>query len=221
MLRAVILDWNGTACNDLEATLGSMKAIFEHYQVPAPSFEVFSSEITANFMEFYHRHGIPKSAAASDLGAIRKEYFEKHWYMAELRDGVRELLEFSREQGIRTAIVSAETEAILQRHCALLSLTNLVDWMQADARLKELALRDVLKRFGVEPGRAVYIDDTADGLDAAHTVGMRTIGFTSGYHSWGKIMQSQPDFPNDKIARVDSFHTVIEIVKVLADGRLP
>ena len=219
MLKLVMFDWNGTALDDLKLSYGSVQAIFNHYSIPPPSLEVFLRETTANVPEFLRKLGIPEHARNEEMGNIRQEHFRKHWSEASLRDGVKETLELCQTLNLRAAVVSAERQSIIEERCRELNLIPYFTEIRGDAFHKIGAFREILASHGCKPENAIYVDDSRDGIRSARAVGLRTIGFTGGYHPREQILLAEPDFPNSEFPHVDDFGTVAKIIEWCANNR--
>jgi len=193
--KLAIFDWNGTLLDDLPMVYQSVVAIFRHYNLPPPTLSEYREEIEADFMKFYRNHGMPEGITGKDLNAIRKRYFQEHWNDALLRPHAEELLLLCRNQlGIPTALVSAEMREILIERLRSFKLMPLFDEIRGNSWNKEEALIATLDIFGTKAEDAFYLDDTYDGLMAAKNVGIKTIGFSAGYHSEQRVLAAKPDF---------------------------
>lgn len=201
-MKLLILDWNGTAFNDKRVVYRSVKTIFETYGVKPPARKQYFEEITADFMKFYWKYGIPKTATGDDLNKIRKTYLEAHWNEAKLNKGLETLLDWCVYKLIRTAIVSAEVEEVLKKRMESFRLNIYLDRVKGSAWNKEEAFVEILDYFGVKAEEAVYVDDTFDGITAAKNVELKTIGFTKGYNSVSRIKLAEPDFMVSRLAQI-------------------
>lgn len=193
--RVVVFDFNGTLFDDRHVAYGSVQKIFETYGLPCPSLGQYTEEISANYMEFYYKYGLPRTATDNDLNVIRNKFYKTSGESAKMRPDVWVTLCHLKFFNIRTVIVSAETETNLFRQ--LIKENNLqrsFDLIKAEAwghRGKEEALLRVAEIFGEEPQRILYVDDTVDGLTSAKNIGVVPIAFTNptGYHSKNRLMQ--------------------------------
>jgi len=192
----VVFDWNGTLLDDLKPVFGSVLEIFRRYDVALPTLEEYRAEITANFMQFYWAHGIPRSATGEEINKIRGEVLQAiDPKRVPLVRGTREVLQALTQAGLKLAIVSAGTE-VVQTQLAQLGVANFFDLVTINVRDKEAALKKTLAHFSLESGGdgATYIDDTYDGLAAAKKVGLWTCGVTWGYADKEQIALAEPHF---------------------------
>lgn len=209
--RLAIFDWNGTTLDDLPVVYGSVREIFRTYGLPAPSLDEYREEITTDFMKFYEKHGLI-GAKPEDLNAIRKRYLAEHGHDAKLHKGAKDLIELCRNIGLQTAIVSAEIPEVLEKKLSEFGIFPLVDRITGGAYDKPKALIETLDFLGVQAEKAFYLDDTFDGLMAAKSVGITTIGFCNGYNSRKRIMYAEPDFPNAHFPQILTHADVREII---------
>ncbi len=206
----IVLDWNGTLWDDLLLNYGSVTRIFNSFGLPAPTIDEYRSEIGADFMDFYRRHGIPETATPERLNTIRKSYLDEHHNEAKLRDGAAELINSCKLLGAAVGILSAEDHGILWEKLKVLGLTppHVLLFACGSSFDKTEAFWDVFAFIDglIDWKNAVYVDDTRDGLIAAKKLAARwynsthgqvlnTIGFSGGYHSHQRVMEAAPDFP--------------------------
>jgi len=206
-LRLAMFDWDGTLFDSFTLSYNSAVEIFRRFSLPPPPEETYRDEISANFIEFYRKYGIPPEITHDKLNEIRKRFFLQHWQGAVLNDAAEKVLLECKNLRILTAIVSAEVPAILNSRLTELKLLPLIDRVRGGAWPKENALRETLEFFKVEAGNSFYADDTFDGMLAAKKVGIVTVGCTWGYNSKQHIMSANPDFI------IDSLEELIEIIK--------
>lgn len=187
-----MFDWDGTLYNSLMLAYGSVIKIFKTYNKPPPSLDAYRDEITADFMQFYWKHDIPRNVTGHDLNKIRKRYFEEHKKEASPNAWVESVLKQGRVLNIPRVIVSAGVSENLNQQLKDSNLLPLVTRVRGDAWDKEKALLEVLDFFGVQAENAFYLDDTYDGLVAAKKCGIVAIGYTgkSAYNSERRIIEA-------------------------------
>ncbi|MEK7181361.1 MAG: HAD hydrolase-like protein [Patescibacteria group bacterium] len=193
--ECLILDFNGTTENDRDAKFRGVKAIFDHYEVPHPPIDTFFDEVGPDYIKTYRKFGIPHSATAREISQIWETYFHTNRNGIKLQPGLRELLIFARDIGLKRGIVSGEATSILNHRLAIRNLRQFFNLVWGDCTDKDNSLRRACVQLSVERGKTVYVDDNHDGLIQAKTTGIITIGFTAGWQSMGRIAQSNPNFP--------------------------
>lgn len=195
MIRLMIFDWNGTLLDDLGPVYKSVLEIFRQYGVPPPTIEEYRDQVKAKFMDFYWRHGIPRSATADDLNKIRIEVLKgcspREYSLVE--DTVH-VLNYCAGRGLKIALVSAGNSEVISQQFSQFGITKFFDLVVADALDKVGGLKVCVSHFGLEPGRAIYVDDTRDGIVAAKKAGLVTCGVTWGYNSERRVRQACPGF---------------------------
>lgn len=193
--RVVIFDFNGTLLDDLGVAYGSVQEIFNTYDMSCPTIQQFREEITADFMEFYYRHGFPKTTTADELNAIRRKFYRANGDKAQIRADVRATLNWLLAVGLYASIVSAEVTTTLHKYLLRDGLNRKFDfirpeaWGSTDAKPKALA--QAIDVFSCSPEDMIYVDDTVDGLVAAKQVGITPVAFTNptGYNSSHRLME--------------------------------
>lgn len=202
-VRLICLDWNGTLLDDRDLVYGAVEKIFSTYGLPAPTRETYMREIGANYMEFYIRHGIPSPKSPNEmielkakLNQIRSAFLLDNWRVPKLATGAKDLLRFSKEMGIKAAIVSGEQPDILLARLAQFKIGHYFSKVIAGASNKdgkETVLRGLPQKFRLAPENCVYVDDSYDGIRSAKLAGMRAIAFLGGYGNRESIGPAEPD----------------------------
>lgn len=193
--KVVIFDFNGTLFDDFHVAFGSVQEIFKTYEIPCPTIEQYREEITANYMEFYYKHGFPRTTTGDELNVIRNRFYKNNGGSAKIRSDVSKIINHLSFLRIRTAIVSAETSTNLYRQ--LIRHRNLqkdFDFIRGEAwgdGGKEKAFLQVAEIFGEHPLGMIYVDDSVDGLTSAKNVGVIPVAFTNptGYNSECRLTQ--------------------------------
>ena len=205
--RVVVFDFNGTLFDDFEVAYGSVQEIFKTYSMPCPTSEQYREEISADYMEFYYKHGIPRMTIDDELNVIRNRFYKTNGGNAKIRPDVWITLCQLTFFQIRTAIVSAESETNLYRQliCGG-NLQRSFDLIKAESwgfRGKEEALLRVAEIFGEEPNQIIYVDDSVDGLTSAKNVGVVPVAFTNStaYHSRHRLVEVT-EFEIEKISEI-------------------
>jgi phosphoglycolate phosphatase len=187
--KAVIFDYNGTLLDDVGPSYSSVVGIFKHYGLKAPSLDQYRSEVSSDFMPFYHGHGIPSSATAEDLNVIRRDYFLRNWHETQLRSDAKSVIDELTSKGMPLGIVSSEVDNLIKRRLKEDGLIYRFHSIKADVRDKEEALLEAAHEMSVHPMDTIYVDDTVDGNRAAVDVGMHAVGFGQGFHSVDRIRE--------------------------------
>lgn len=203
-MKLSLFDWNGTLLHDILVVYESVVEIFKVYAVPPPSLETYRNEICSNFMNFYWDNGIPRSATAPELNAIRTTFLLAHPTQANLHFNTQETLKLARSLGMSTGIVSAENEARFVHDFERLWTPEYppLDYVRYGVRDKKAALLETCDLFKTLPQEACYVDDTFEGCTSAREAGLIVIGVTHGYASHRRIALSNPDFICNSLVEV-------------------
>ena len=194
--EVAICDWNGTLLDDLELVYGSVKNIFNHFGKTPPSFETYQSEITADFLKFYKKHGIPVDTGSETLNLIRKEYFKKNSGSVALTNGAQKLLEVFLGLDLKIGIVSGEARGYLRdTRLKQFGVEKYFDFVFDGVSNKMEKFKELLNILEISPKTIFYVDDSFDGIAAAKSAGITTFAFIhkGSYNSEEKIRSANPD----------------------------
>lgn len=197
-IRLVVFDNNGTAYDDLHVAYGSVQAIFQHLGLPCPNLQQYRTEITADFMQFYWNHGVPRTVSGAELNKIRKAYYYVHQHEAEYRTGFRDILRWLKGEDIHRGMCSAEMHEVLISGLIAHDLHEYFDPMMIHGSAwpkKSPILLELAEYVRVSPSECAYVDDTVDGMEAAKEAGFMAVGFVheTGYNPERRLVQSCAD----------------------------
>jgi HAD superfamily hydrolase (TIGR01509 family) len=176
-LRCVIFDLDGT----LVRTHDLICASFNHLMARHLGRTMEQAEIVALF-------GPPEEGAIEKVfgpertPALMQELLEfyaaQHSVLADLHEGIEELLRFLKERGIRLALFTGKgkwTTDITLRAFGLESYFEVVVTGNDVEHHKPHpdGIRQALERFGMEPARALMVGDSVSDAKAARAAGVR------------------------------------------------
>jgi HAD superfamily hydrolase (TIGR01509 family) len=200
---ALLVDFDGTILDTESCVLAAWREEYEYHGLELDEdawlaalgshqdrFAIFSTLVGADYDE-----------AASRARKQRRQ--DELVAALVLRDGIDECLRQARQMGLRLGVVSSSSSSWVTSHLERLSLLQLFEVVvtredaQRSKPFPDLYV-SALSRLGVAPGAAVAIEDSANGVAAAKSAGLRCVAF-----------------PNAVTARQDLRHA-----DVLAESRL-
>jgi beta-phosphoglucomutase-like phosphatase (HAD superfamily) len=196
-VELVILDLNGTILDDLlPVAIPSMKNIFRTLNLQPPTEHQYRNEISSDFVGFYRKYKVPEWVTREQLNILRQLWYLQRLNELHFRPGLRGVIERLQTRGLRFALCSAEITPVMD---ALLTRDKLHELfgpglVRSQAWSKTEVLSEIAAVAGVSVPRAVYVDDTEDGIKAAQSIGMQTIGFVhpTAYNEAGRIHAAKP-----------------------------
>lgn len=193
--KILMCDFNGTLIDDVRVNYLGVAAVFEKFGLPVPTLEEYRNEITADITSFYYNRGVPKEFTPAEMNELYGEVIEKHWENVQLMTGAHSLLAYCKKVlQMKCVLITAASQKRLTRRLIQLNIEDKFDGIVADALKKEVAIRDVIGKFNLNPEDGVYLGDTVADIEAGKKAGVATIGFAMGYNSEAKIQAANPDF---------------------------
>ncbi|MEN2974325.1 MAG: HAD family hydrolase [Candidatus Caldarchaeales archaeon] len=126
---------------------------------------------------------------------------------AELREYVREVLEFLKNSGIRLGIATnngrKSVELILKKKSLMEFFDTVVTRNDIrDLKPNSMMIMETVKRLDVRLSEAVHVGDTTYDVLAAHQIGVKCIAITGGAHGREELLSSNPEFIVDSIKEI-------------------
>jgi 2-phosphoglycolate phosphatase len=128
--------------------------------------------------------------------------------LTKLLPGVEEALRRLKELGYRQSVATNKTSSEAKRILRTLGVDDVFDLVVGfldvpNAKPAPDMILYTLERLGVEKEHAVFVDDTAFGLEAGVEAGVNTVGITTGYHTREQLMEVQPDYVVDSMDELE------------------
>jgi phosphoglycolate phosphatase len=179
--RLIIFDFDGTLADSLpwfESVLNSVAAHYGFRRID-PSERDFLRRLDGH--AFLDHLGVPKwkvPLIARYMRALKAESLGE----ISLFSGVEDLLRDLRDQGVKLAMVSSDTEENVRTVLGPLNAELFSDFACSASFLgKKTKFRRVLRRAGVRPDEALAIGDEIRDALAAHATGIRFAAVGWGY----------------------------------------
>jgi pyrophosphatase PpaX len=173
VIQGIIFDFDGTLADTLQHCCDAFREVTE--QRLGRSFN--DAEIVALFGP--SEEGIFQRIAGDQWRVCFDDfltiYERDHVAKATLFDGIPEMLADLVERGVHVAIVTgkgAESAAISLRLFELEQHFDIVESGSPEGSVKPAAIRRIVKRWGLDPAKVVYIGDAPNDVSEARAAGV-------------------------------------------------
>jgi HAD superfamily hydrolase (TIGR01509 family) len=182
-LRAVIFDMDGLMFDTEALNMKAWKAAGKQHGCEMPD-ELIHAHIGAN-VETAKRLMREHFGSDFDFDAVRGDRIEYAFRFIEengtpLKPGLRELLAFLGQKGLKTAVASSSEERFVRFYLEHARLGHEFDALICGDRVKKSKPEPdifllALSELGVTAGEALVLEDSYNGIRAAHRAGIRSI----------------------------------------------
>lgn len=191
VIRNVIFDWSGTLVDDLPAVWAASNHCFIKAGVEPLSLERFRAEFQLPIKGFYQRYA--GHVAPAQLEHWFNEKFSVIHNDVTPQPHALDLLQFCREQRLRTFVLSALPEQHYTVQGAATGFAALVEKVYLGVRDKRERIHVVLAENGLNPDETIFVGDMQHDVDAAHAGGIRSVVVLTGYNNLAQLRESEPD----------------------------
>ncbi|MCL7401632.1 MAG: HAD family hydrolase [Thaumarchaeota archaeon] len=148
---------------------------------------------------------------------ILNEVFEPFEMMAaevaELREDVKETLEFLKSRDVKLAIATNNSRKSVELCLKNTMIDTYFDVIVTrddvfDLKPNGKMILKTIEKLGVKVDEAIHVGDTIYDVIAAHKVGVKSIAITGGAHSRELLLSSNPDY------LINSFKEIFQIVNL-------
>ncbi|MBQ8783104.1 MAG: HAD family hydrolase [Clostridia bacterium] len=201
---ACVFDLDGTLLNTLEDLKNSVNYALKIKNYPQRTVEEVRSFV-GNGIPMLIKRAVPQGTAESDTQEtlrIFKEHYSVHLNdNTKPYDGICELLEYLKQKGIRTAVVTnkahlAANELIKGFFGELITLTV----GQKDGvptKPDPTSLFEAVKSLGCDGKDVLYVGDSDVDVFTAHNGNLKCVGVTWGFRSRESLLSAGADFIAD------------------------
>lgn len=190
MIKGVIFDLDGTLLNTLADLHNITNKTLEAFGYPPRSMDEVEGFVGNGARKLIQR-ALPEGLDLSSdefekiYEVMHGNYFKYQNQLAEVYEGMPELLKELKARGIQTAIVTNKphdaAEEILHKYFE--GLIELSQGAQDDlpAKPHPASCFRVLDAFGLQPEECIYVGDSDTDIDTAKNAGMLPVSVTWGF----------------------------------------
>lgn len=197
-IQAVLFDLDGTIIDARERLLASCQQTFRQLDLR----DVDEATCWEAIRNYGLEKLVPDSMRAQFFALLLDRYMA---YPGQVRviPGAAETLQFCRERGYRTAVMTARSSSPEEVRAELegVGLASYIDVIKTqegvpimDVLDKARRLLDAIEELGIVPDRSIYIGDSPDDISSARCAGLgRSIAVLSGGIRRELLAEREPD----------------------------
>ena len=199
MLDAVLFDLDGTLSDPAEGITGAFRHAVSVHGMPAHDDLDLRWIIGPAVRHNFARYGLPEDNHDEAVRTFRARMMEVGLYQADLIEGIVDVLDALRTDGIPLAVATAkptEQAQINLEHLGLLDRFTVVAGGIADGQplSKGQIVADALVQLGrPDPTRVAMVGDRVHDIDGARDNGLISVAVTWGFAEDGEHAASAPD----------------------------
>jgi len=200
MIRAVIFDLDGTLLAMKLKVKEAKEKLIQRLReigvnVDEIDLKIPTEEIVSKIMREY---GFSRDYLMKLVDEAYIPYELEAAEVAELREGIREVLRELKAMGFKLAVASNSARRGVYLALENTSIKDLFDVIVTRSDVNRMKpngalIAETVKRLNVKPSEAVYIGDTVHDVLAARRVGVKSIAVLGGAHPANLILNSKPD----------------------------
>ncbi|MHB9008253.1 MAG: NUDIX domain-containing protein [Limisphaerales bacterium] len=191
VIRNIIFDWSGTLVDDLPAVLQASNHVFRQAGVPEMTLDRFRAEFCLPFKHFYDRY-VPHVPLAQLEEWFHREFSQAQELVRPLPHA-REFLQFCRDQGLRTFLLSSVHPAAYATQAAATGFGAFLDQACVGVWDKRARIHDLLREHDLQPRETLFIGDMEHDIETARHGGVHSCAVLTGYNHLAQLRASQPD----------------------------
>ncbi len=217
MIRLVAFDWNGTLLSDTRACFEGANTEFKAAGIKPISLLRWRQTFTVPYVECMVLNGVNRNFAlknAKKLARVFHGFYEPRAAKCRTRAGVREVLDYLRQEKINSMIYSNHTLVGIEAQLKRLKIRHHMDIVLAhdteegalQSKNKGHKLFDYVQHHKFKPREVISIGDTEEEIEIGKQYGFHTVGLTGGYNTTERLKKHHPDF---------LIHNMLELKKII------
>lgn len=212
----IIWDFNGTILDDVDTGIKSVNTMLSARGLKTiDSREDYYSVFGFPIKDYYARLGFDFERESYETLAIEwVDLYNKNEYLSHLRDGVKELLDYFTDAGIKQVVISASEKNMLTRQLGDLGVLGYFDSISGLDNIHAASKTALAEEWNAlnKPGRALVIGDTTHDYTTAEAIGADCVLVCGGH-------QSRDELESCGCPVADDFYQIPDIFGLLC-GRL-
>ena len=188
-IKACIFDLDGTLTNTINAIahFGNIAlAAFGLPEIPVEDYKIYVGDGRDKLI---HRM----------LGVYGKDNAEMFEKVRDVYDGIRELLEELKENGIKIAVCSNKPDNVVHFVTDNIFGENYFDAVHGvidgmPTKPNPFTALEIAKKLGVKPSECLFLGDTNVDIFTAKNAGMTSVGVLWGFRTRNELVQAGADY---------------------------
>ena len=190
MIKNILLDWSGTLADDLRPVLKATNAIFKDFGRDEMTIDQFRQHFRLPFSGFYAEF-LPQ-ATEEGLEALYERFFHGLQDEVELIPGAQEFLDFCRDTGRRTFLLSTIKSHHFDIQSARLGVRDYFEHPYVQIMDKREKIRDILRERQLNPAETIFVGDMVHDIETARHGGIMGVAVLTGFDSLEKLATCHP-----------------------------
>lgn len=204
MYRCCIFDLDGTLLNTVHALTFTTNRVLEHFHLPP----VNESQIKHFVGDGYKMQMKRSLLAAGDkeltyfeesLPVYMEEFKKYCLYQVEPYEGIREILAFLKEQGIKIAVFSNKPHEMTMENIEGIFGKGYFDCIQG--QIPEIPKKPnpagvfmIMEKLKMKPEECLYFGDTNTDMKTGKAAGLDTVGVLWGFRGREELEEFHPKY---------------------------
>ena len=209
MIRNVIFDWSGTLVDDLPAVWHASNHIFQKAGLPEMSLDRFRQEFELPFTAFYGRY--VAHVPIQSLEEWFHERFSQMQHTVVALPFARDFLEFCRQRGLRTFLLSAVHPRLYDVQQQATGLGEFIQHPYVGIRDKRERIHEILATHQLSPAETLFIGDMEHDIETARHGGVRSVAVLTGYNGLDQLRRAGPDLIVEHLGELRTLLTSNEL----------
>ncbi|MBQ6796122.1 MAG: HAD-IIIA family hydrolase [Clostridia bacterium] len=199
MVKGVIFDLDGTLIDTIEGLANSVNAAMDFYGFPNHSVEAYRTFVGNGVGKLVWR-ALPEDK--KDLAPEAREIFEKHYAETMLDilpvyEGIRELLSYLMEKGIKIAVNTNKLDVfakpMIKKVFGDIFCCVLGEVEHLERKPSPDGVNYILEKMCLTRDDCIYVGDSQVDIKTARNAGMRSITVTWGFATMEVLMENEPE----------------------------
>lgn len=186
----VVFDFDGTLFDSGAGILKTVKLALDYYNISSDEFPDMNFFIGPPLVDSFQRfNGVDQEMANKLVAKYREHYRETGLFECQLYDGVAQLLDFLRNNGVKIGIGSSKPKHFITELLQHKKMENLFDQVSAvKPENSREPKSEIIKRSLINMGcsdfsKALMVGDRYFDIDGANQICIDSIGVLYGYGS--------------------------------------
>ena len=199
----VIFDFDGTLADTSPGVLGSVRYALETLGAPVPDEKILRGFIGPSlYSSFTGITGLSGEKADEAIALYRLVYNPRGVYECKLYDGMKDLLASLKKAGVSVSVASSKPQNALDKVVDFLGIREYFDRVAgADPNDKHDDKASIVAAARTRDN-AVMIGDSRFDIEAAKTVGIKSIAAGYGFTAKDVLLSLNPDYYADSVSDI-------------------
>ena len=202
MIKNTVFDWSGVIKDAVKSHSWVVNKMFKELGGKEISMDEMKENWKQPYMHFYNKY-LPNLTIEEEQKAYKEAILHKDCPDSNAYPGIVDFIKKLKNVGFFLALITSDLPETFVSEIEKYDLKDVFDEVVVNAYDKTESLKDLIKKYSLDPKKTFFIGDSNHEIEAAKEAKCKSIAVTWGFSTRERLGKENPDFTVDSIEELE------------------